>query len=80
MGTAVEVVEVIVGAWFGPDTHVTDVISLATDIVGDVQMVSYRLSVDLEPGPSVIEQVGYYTSTDDHITDLRMVCSGFRPV
>lgn len=78
--TAVDVAEVIVGAWFGPDKQVTDIISLATDIVGDVQMVSYRLRVDLESGPSVIEQVVYYNSTDDHITDLRMVCSGFRPV
>lgn len=65
--TAVDVAEVIVGAWFGPDKQVTNIISLATDIVGDVQMVSYRLSVDLESGPSVIEQVVYYTSTDDHI-------------
>lgn len=33
--TAVNVAEVIVGTWFGPDKLVTDIISLATDIVGD---------------------------------------------
>ncbi len=77
--TAIDAAEIIVGVWFGPDKHVTDIISLATDKVGDVQMVSYRLSVELESGPSVIEQVVYYTSTDDRITDLRLVCSGFRP-
>ena len=78
--TAVGVADVILGRWFGPDKQVTDITSLATDCVGDVKKVSYRLAVDLESGPSVIEQVVYYTEADGKIVDLRLVCSGFRPV
>jgi hypothetical protein len=78
--TAVEVADVILGVWFGPDKQVTDIASLETDSVGDVQKVSYRLRVDLESGPSVIEQVIYYTEADGKIVDLRLVCSGFRPI
>ncbi|MGI8457312.1 MAG: hypothetical protein ACR2LI_04255 [Propionibacteriaceae bacterium] len=78
--TAVGVADVILGVWFGPDKHVTGVTSLATDSVGDVHKVSYRLRVDLDSGPAVIEQVVYYTQKDDQINDLRLVCSGFRPI
>jgi hypothetical protein len=78
--TAVAVADVIVGVWFGPGKKITDITSLVTDRVGDVRKVSYRLSVDLESGPSVIEQVVYYIQKDDRIVDLRLVCSGFQPV
>jgi hypothetical protein len=78
--TAVEVADVILGVWFGPDRQVTEITSLETDRVADVEKVSYRLRVDLESGPSVIEQVIYYRQADGHIVDLRLVCSGFRPV
>ncbi len=78
--TAVGVADIILGIWFGPDKQVTDITSLKTDSVGDVQKVSYRLTVDLDSGPSVIEQVVYYTKADGQIDDLRLVCSGFRPI
>ena len=78
--TAVGAADVILGVWFGTDKEVTAITSLTTDDVGDVHKVSYRLSVDLESGPSVIEQVIYYTQNDGQITDLRLVCSGFRPI
>ena len=78
--TAVDVADVILGVWFGPDKLVTDISRLATDRVGDVEKVSYCLRVDLESGPSVIEQVAYYTGVDGRIVDLRLVCSGFRPL
>jgi hypothetical protein len=77
--TAVDVADVILGGWFGPDKQVTDISSLATDSVGDVEKVSYRLRVHLESGPSVIEQVIYYREADGRIVDLRLVCSGFQP-
>ncbi len=78
--TAVGVADIILGTWFGPDKQVTDIISLKTDRIGDVQKVSYRLRVDLDSGPTVIEQVVYYTQMDAQIVDLRLVCSGFRPI
>jgi hypothetical protein len=78
--TAVGVAEVILGVWFGPDKQVREISSLTTDRVGDVEKVTYRFRVDLAAGPTVIEQSVYYTEADGQIIDLRLVCSGFRPV
>lgn len=46
--TVVGVVDIILGIWFGPNKQITDIISLKTDSVDDVERVSYRLGVDLE--------------------------------
>lgn len=75
----VDVADILLGTWFGPDNVIKDVTSIETDTVADVEKVSYRVVVDLESGPSVIEQVAYYGEQDGQITDLRLVCSGFRP-
>ncbi len=77
--TPVGVADIALGTWFGPDKTITDVTSIETDTVGDVHKVSYRMAVELESGPSVIEQVAYYSEQDGKITHLRLVCSGFRP-
>lgn len=78
--TPVGVADIVLGIWFGPDKTITDVTSIDTDTVIDVKKVSYRMAVDLQAGPSVIEQVAYYSEQGGHITHLRLVCSGFRPV
>jgi hypothetical protein len=78
--TPVGVADIVLGTWFGPDKQVTALLSLDTDVVGDVAKVAYRLAVDLESGPTVVEQVAYYSEADGLITHLRLVCSGFRPV
>jgi hypothetical protein len=78
--TPPELTDIVLGSWFGPDKIVTEVSSIDVDTVGDLAKVSYRLAVDLESGPSVIEQVAYYTEQDGRITQLRLVCSGFRPI
>ncbi|HEV7148959.1 MAG TPA: hypothetical protein VGN48_18360 [Pedococcus sp.] len=78
--TPQEVVDIVLGTWFGPDTTITEIRAVDTDLVGDVAKVSYRLAVDLESGPSVVEQVAYYSEQDGAITQLRLVCSGFRPL
>jgi hypothetical protein len=41
-----------------------------------VEKVIYRLEVDLEPGPSLIEQVACFTGENGQIMDLRLVCRG----
>ena len=78
--TPAEVADIVLGTWFGPDKTIKDIALVETDTVGDVQRVTYRMTVDLESGPSVIEQVAYYTEHDGQITDIRLVCSGFRSV
>ena len=78
--TPVGVADIVLGTWFGPDATITDVTSVETSTVGDVHKVSYRFAVDLESGPSAVEQVAYYSEQDGQITDMRLVCSGFRPL
>lgn len=60
---------------FGPDKVICDVTPIVTDTLSDVEKVSYQIAVDLDSGPSLIEQVAYYSVTDGQITDLRLVCS-----
>lgn len=75
----VDVADILLNTWFGPDKVISGVTSIETDTVGDVEKVSYRIAVDLDSGPSVIEQMAYYSEQDGQITHLRLVCSGFRP-
>jgi hypothetical protein len=77
--TAVDVADIALGNWFGPEKTVTGILSIETDTVGNVQMISYWMAVDLPAGPSVIEQVAYYPERDGQITHMRLVCSGFCP-
>ena len=78
--TPVGVADIILGTWFSPDKSITGVIAIDTDTVADVEKVSYRLAVDLDSGPAVIEQVAYYGEQDGRVVDMRLVCSGFRLV
>lgn len=78
--TPMGVVDIALGVWFDPSTRVTGLAALETDTVGDVEKVSYRIDVELDSGPAVIEQVAYYSEQDGQITQMRLVCSGFRPV
>jgi hypothetical protein len=77
--TAMGVADIVLGTWFDPRKRVTEVTLVEDDTVGDVQKVSYRMSVATESGPAVIDQVAYYSEQDGRITHLRLVCSGFRP-
>jgi hypothetical protein len=78
--TPVEVADIALGTWFGPDKAITGITSIDTDTVGDVHKVSYRMTVLLASRPSVIEQVAYYSEERGRITHMRLVCSGFRPL
>ena len=70
----------MLGTWFAGGRQITAVSLVEDDTVGDVSKITYRMSVATESGPTVIEQVAYYAGQDDRITQLRLVCSGFRPV
>jgi hypothetical protein len=76
--TPIGIVDIVLGTWFDRSKSVTDVTTV-DDTVGDVRRVSYRMSVTTASGQAVIEQVAYYSEADDRITQLRLVCSGFRP-
>ncbi|MET0997506.1 MAG: hypothetical protein ABWX73_02220 [Marmoricola sp.] len=80
--TAVEVVdEIMLGRWFDPGTTVTEVTSVETGTVADVHSVRFRMSLVLASGQAAVtEQTAYFGAADGRITDMRLVCSGFRPV
>ena len=76
--TPSDVADIVLGTWFGEGKQVTEVSLVEDDTVGDISKISYRMSVATESGPTVIEQVAYYAVQDDRITNLRLLCSGFR--
>lgn len=79
--TAVGAVDdIILGTWFGSRVVVLGIDSLEGGDVGGVQRVSYRLSVERDAEPAIVEQFAYYSVSDGRISDIRLVCSGFRPV
>ena len=77
--TPAEVADLVLGTWFEPDETVTGVMDLETDTVADVHKVTYRFSLETGSGPAVVEQVAYYSLTDGLVSQMRVVCSGFRP-
>ena len=74
------VVDIVLGVWFDPSKTVTGLVDVETGVVGDVERVSYRIEVEIDGRPAVIEQVAYYSHVEGQITQLRLVCSGFRAV
>lgn len=78
--TPMGVSDIVLGVWFDPTKSVTAITSLQTGTVGDTAKVGYALAVDLPTGPAAIEQVAFYSEEDGLITEMRLVCSGFRPV
>jgi hypothetical protein len=78
--TPSDVADIVLRTWFDEDKHIAQVTVVEDDTVGDISKITYRMSVATASGPTVIEQVAYYTVHDDRITHLRLMCSGFRSV
>lgn len=65
--------------WFG-DADEIQVLQSNANQVADRLHMNYRLRVhDVLNGWRVIEQQAYGSVYDSHVTDLWLVCSGFRP-
>jgi hypothetical protein len=77
--TPMGVVDIVLGTWFDPTKTITRIAALESGVVGDVERVSYRIEVEMDGQPTVIEQVAYYSQQHGQISELRLVCSGFRP-
>ena len=76
-----EVVQVVLGTWFGEGDHITGHAVAEGEDVEDTHLVSYRFEVTNDDGPHVVEQQVYYRADeDDRIGYARVVCSGYRPV
>ena len=78
--TPAQVVDVVLGHWFGETDHVTDVAWVEDgEPVGDTQRVGYRLMVTNAGGPHLVEQQVYYREHSGQVSYARVVCSGYRP-
>ncbi|HEX4726228.1 MAG TPA: hypothetical protein VH298_00425 [Jatrophihabitans sp.] len=79
--TAVQAVDdILLGAWFGSSTVVTGMTVLDSGMVGDVEKITYQLALVRDGVPSVVEQSAYLNLDDGLISQLRLACSGIRPV
>jgi hypothetical protein len=80
--SALELVDdVLLGAWFEPTDHIDALADLQTGSVGGGrQRVGYQLVVTNADGPHLVEQQAYYDVTDDRISWLRVMCSGYRAI
>ena len=78
--TPAEVVDVVLGHWFGAGDHIEAVTALEHGAdVGDTRRVGYRFEITNADGQSTVEQQAYYRVSDGHLTYMRIVCSGYRP-
>lgn len=79
--TADDVVDVLFGCWFEDHDEITAVLDITAGApVADIDRVSYRFALRTPDGDHVAEQQAYYRSDGERITQLRVMCSGFRPV
>jgi hypothetical protein len=73
-----EVAEIVFGSWFEPKDHVTEVLDLRAEPFADRHHLWYRLRVESDGEPFVVEQQAFFDAPDGSITRMSIVCSGFR--
>lgn len=72
--------EIILGTWFEPERRICEILALEADTVGSLDRFGYRFEVERPDGRFVIEQQAFAATSDDRISWLRIMCSGFLPV
>ena len=73
-----EVVDIVLGRWFGPERGRRTVAEVAQDLVADRHRLVYRLDVHGPAGEQVVEQTAYFSVEDRRICWMRVACSGYR--
>jgi hypothetical protein len=69
----------VLKVWFGDSAELERLAAVDTGEVGDRERVSYRFEGRNPEGPFVVEQQAYYEVSDERISWMRVMCSGFRP-
>jgi ketosteroid isomerase-like protein len=64
--------------WF-EDADLFDMQKMNVDVVVDRLHITYRIRLRKEGLTQIIEQQAYCSVNDGHITDMKLLCSGFRP-
>ena len=77
-GTPEDVAEIVFGAWFEPQDHVVETLGVEDVPVGDRRRLRYRLKVESDGAPCLVEQQGFYDAQNGRITRCSLVCSGYR--
>ena len=72
-----EVVEAVLGAWFGPGDHIQELCSVTTGQVAGREHVAYRLRVGRSGRDYLVEQQAYYSTDGARISWMRVLCSGY---
>ena len=75
-----DVLDAVLGTWFGGDRHIEAVELVDTDVMADRERVGYRFRATTPEGPSLVEQQAYLGVDDGRISWLRIMCTGFRPL
>jgi ketosteroid isomerase-like protein len=76
--TPEEVSEIVFGSWFEPDDEIREVLELDDEPFADRHRIRYRLLVETDGEPFLVEQQGYFDAADDRITRISLACSGYR--
>jgi hypothetical protein len=71
--------DVILGTWFSEERSITQVLAVDCDRVGSVDRVGYRFQARLPGGDFVVEQQVFFKATNNRISLLHILCSGFVP-
>lgn len=65
--------------WFG-SSEVFDVVGSGVEVVGGRHRFWYRFRLERDGRPCLIDQEGFCDVAGGRVTDLSLVCSGFRPL
>jgi Domain of unknown function (DUF4440) len=71
------VTEIVFGSWFEPHDHVQEIVEVRVEPWVDRTRITYRLRVDSDGEPCLVEQYGYFDAVDGRMSRVQLVCSGF---
>ncbi len=74
------VLTILFGSWFEDSDEIRSLEHVESDGFADRRRVGYRMQVDTDGEPYLVEQQAYLSERDGRIDWMRIVCSGFRPV
>ena len=78
-GESAQVVNEVLKSWFEDQDEIDALVDLETGNVVDRERVRYRFAVTTPDGSFTVEQQAYYSTADNRINWMRVMCSGFRP-
>jgi hypothetical protein len=75
-----DVLEILFEHWFDSGDHIDRLVEVSTSEVAGRRHLSYLLEVTNSAGLHLVEQQVYFNVTDERISWMRVLCSGYRPI